>query len=160
MKCSDLFRWIVIAAFGGCGLKSLAAICGAFLATFQAHHDPVSLFSVVLDGVFAFVCIPVSLFAFLRKDRLVAIVLFGVAALMVFALLLSLPRQIGIWEWLSSRGPGQEEWIMVIGLPVAILSLYGPIYGAAWFFRLFLRATDRSVFRSPSTRALPKGRLR
>ena len=53
----------------------------------------------------------------------------------IFAEFISLPRQLGIYEFLARKMHDEPE-LAFIALPVFLIFLFGPIYAAAWFFRL------------------------
>ena len=76
-----------------------------------------------------------------RQYRKLFLVLGVVGAIAVFGLLMALPDQMGITEYVHHNLDTIDKmrahrWLDFLAGPFFLLCLFGPIYAAAWFYRL------------------------
>jgi len=123
---------LVIAASGCYGVYTLIDGILRALTREKAHWAGFWFFLVPFLLVYSGLFIAVAYFVFRRQYRHLCTLVSALAAVVVFAFLISLPKQFGFHEWL-------DTWIFspwaFIGLPLSLAALLIPFYGARWAFR-------------------------
>jgi hypothetical protein len=143
MKWKEIIRWTVILGSGAVGLCVLVGFVRELIHCIGDHSLGVALFLIPFTLLFAGVPLSISYFAFTRQYRPIVGIVATIGALIVWGLLMSLPRRLGMYEWpLRTK---EMPWLFLIELPLALLSLFGPFYAAGWFYRFCLRFADRHL---------------
>ena len=62
-----------------------------------------------------------------------------IGCVVLFSELSALPEQLGLFQFLDRRIMDGNHDLAFLGLPIALLILFCPIYVAAWFFRICYR---------------------
>lgn len=142
----EILRWIAIAVFGGFGVWASGS--GSYqVITHADGHWVGSLFALGFLVLFATPFYVVAYICFRRRYRELFTVLGVVAAIVVFGVLISLPRHLHVYEFFD-RHQRDMPWIVFLGLPVSLVCLFGPFYAAAWVLRLCRRLAQRPTMRS------------
>ena len=148
----ELLRWIAIFAGGGYGVRQLIYAVRHIL---QSNGDwPGLMFVLIVDLAVASPLLAVAYFCLRRQYRKLFVVVGIVGSLAVFAELSILPEQLGMFEFMERCVRQSHDWA-ILGMPLALLMLFGPIFAAAWFYRLCLRLAYPLPFgvERPRTRA-------
>jgi hypothetical protein len=149
----EILRWIAIVLFGGFGLWVL--LYSGYGVVVQSRGG--WLERLLLLGILAAFAVPplaIAYYCCCRQYRRIFIILGILSAIAVYVELMILPGQLGVHEFVARRiHNGEHEWAFV-GLPISLLFLFGPIYAAAWFYRLCHRlAYTPGEEQVPRTRA-------
>jgi hypothetical protein len=125
LNAKNTVRWLVIAASGCYGVYALIVGISHALTRDRVFAVPLLL---VCSGLF----IAVAYLVFRRQYRFPCTLVSALGALVVFGVLMSLPKRFGLYEW-------SETWIdspwAFIGLPLSLATLLVPFYGAHWAYR-------------------------
>jgi hypothetical protein len=143
-------RWIAIAVAGGYGVWQL--IC-AGRGVMQWNGDWFSLaFVLVFPLAIATPCLAVAYLCLRRLYRKLFLVVGVIGCMVVFAGLSALPGQLGIFQFME-RHERENRDLAIVFLPLGLLMLFGPIYAAAWFYRLCQGLAYPEMKKRPKTRA-------
>jgi len=96
-------------------------------AIFWLFHVP---FMLVFCGLF----ISTAIFIFRRQYRHLCTLVSALVAFVVFGLLITLPEQFGLHQFLDNLS-ADSPWMILIGLPVSFAALFIPFYAARWAYR-------------------------
>lgn len=143
----EVLRWCVIAASGGYGLWVLINVTWRIITRWEGGWFDV-IFFLIFPLILTAPCFAVAWFCLLRQYRKLFLVLGAVGAIVLFGLLLELPDQLGISKYFTGNLHNIDSirahpWKNVFAGPFFLLCLFGPIYGAAWFYRLCRNLADR-----------------
>jgi hypothetical protein len=148
---AEVVRWLVIAASGGCGIYCLCGTGQAAVAEWN-RSSAFFVFLLVLMAILATPCFAVAYIVWRRAYRKLLLVLGGVGALIIYGGLIMLPGQLGMHEFMV-RHVHEDYGFAFLALPVALLSLFVPIYAAAWFFRFCRRLASPGMATGPKRQA-------
>ena len=153
-RAKEIVRWAVIVASGGCGLWLLAEAARAcFHVRWRGEWFDLFIFSTLFLFVLAATApLSIAYICFRRQYRRLYLVLGVVGAVIVFGECMSLPDQLGIYR-IAGHPPHENPVFAVLGLPLALLFLFGPAYAAAWFYRICHRLAYPGTGGRPKTRA-------
>ena len=148
MKTStkEIIRWIAVTAFGGFGIWALVASSYSIL-THSKGDWLQAIFPLCFTVLFAAPFLVVASICFRRHYRELFSVLGVVGAVVVFGVLMSLPHRLHVFDFFR-RHEEDLPWVVVLGLPVSLICLFGPFYAAAWVLRLCRRLAQRPSIRS------------
>ncbi len=159
----EILRWAAIVGCGGCGAWLLFE--GGYGAV-RCNGDWFDLLSpIVFHALIAGPLLVVAYFCFRRRYRKLFLVLGAVGAIILFTVLASLPEQLGLHKYFRDNLGDIEKmharpWIDFLFLPFSLLSVFGPIIVAAWFYRFCYRLAyrrsdvgEKDGRRSPKTQA-------
>jgi hypothetical protein len=130
----EILRWGVIVACGGCGLwMLLSGVRGIVTSRNGSWFGLLLMLPIFILGVapllaVAYICLR-------RQYRKLFIVVGVIGSILVFGELMALPRQLGLDDYVVRRTL-DKPLLGLLGLPLGILFLFGPIYAAACFYRL------------------------
>jgi NADH:ubiquinone oxidoreductase subunit 5 (subunit L)/multisubunit Na+/H+ antiporter MnhA subunit len=151
----EILRWCVVAASGGYGAWQVVDVVWRVATRWKGGWFD-ALFVLLVPLLFAAPFLAVAYYCLRRQYRKLLLVLGAVGAVVLFGLLSMLPRQLGLFERMDAC-VRQNHAFAFFGLPLMLVVLLGPIYAAAWFFRLCQRLAYCRT-RSPEERATPKTR--
>jgi len=153
----EIVRWIAIVTCGGYGLWQLIhAGRRAVGMRWSGNWSDILGFVVVLMPLLvAAPSLAVSYICLRRQYRKLFVVIGMVGYIVVFAELSALPEQLGMFQFMDRHIHENHDYSF-LGLPFALLVIFGPIYAAAWFYRLCLRLAypDRPRTKTRVTRWL------
>ncbi len=139
-RTKEILRWIAIVVFGGFGIWT--SVCASCLVIMPTDSNLVgSLFALSFLVLFAAPFYAVAYTCLRRQYRELFNILGVVGAIVVFGVL-SLPNHWLLNEFFVQR-IDQSPWFAFLGLPVSLLCLFAPFYGATWFFRFCRHLTQR-----------------
>lgn len=142
----EISRWLAIIGLGGVGMWVFAAN-SYYVIT---HPDGGWLGMVWGLGFLVVLAAPFTLaacFCFRRQYQGLLHVLGVVGAILVFGVLVSLPCHLHLFEYLE-RHLRETPWHLIVGLPVGLVCLFGPVYAAVWVVRVCLRLARRHTVRA------------
>jgi hypothetical protein len=146
----EMLRWVVIVASGGYGLWQLIY---AGRGVMRWTGDWLALaFTLVFPLLVAAPFLAVAYICLRRQYRKLFLVLGVIGCIVVFAGLSALFEQLGMFQFMD-RQEHENRGLAFLFLPLVLLSLFGPIYAAAWFFRLCRRLAYPEMGKKPKTRA-------
>jgi hypothetical protein len=151
----EALRWLTIIAAGGYGLWQLADAARRVIRmqwTGDATDALAVVFVSMIPLLMAAPFLAVAYFCLRRQYRKLFLVLGVVGGVAVFFGLHALPRQLGAFEFLK-RHAHDDRGLGMLGLPLCLLMFFGPIYGAAWFYRLCDRLAYPGTPKRPKTQA-------
>jgi hypothetical protein len=150
----EILRWGVIAACGGYGVWQLVvAVRRCVGVRWNGDwYDGLAFFVLILPLLRAAPFLAMAYLCLCRQYRKLFLVLGVVGAIIVFWEFMSLPEQLGLYQLMDHR-IHEDHALTFLGLPLALLFLFGPAYAAAWFFRLCHRLAYPGTDRRPKTRA-------
>jgi hypothetical protein len=129
----EILRWTAIAVFGGFAVWLLA-----YSDYYVIKHSDGdwfgTFFALGFSGLCAAPFVAVAYICFRRQYRELFSVLGVVGAIVVFGVLTSLPNHWHVNEFFVRR-IDQSPAFAFLGLPVSLLCLFAPFYGATWFYR-------------------------
>lgn len=153
----EILRWLVIVTSGGYGVwQLLDASRRAIGMRWNGDWSDILGFIVPLMPLLvAAPFLAVSYICFRRQYRKLFIVLGVIGCIAVFAELSALPEQLGMFQFMDRHIHENHDYAF-LGLPLAFLVVFGPIYAAAWFYRLCQRLAypDRPKTKTRATRWL------
>ncbi len=132
----EILRWSAIVGFGGFGAWQL--IDGRY-GLMQWDGDWLGLllrltFNAIIAGPF----LAVAYFCFRRQYRRLFLVLGVVGAFALFVSLVTLPEKLGIEKYfhdgMNADRMLDQPWLGLIAMLYFLVSLFGPIVVAAWFY--------------------------
>ncbi len=142
----EVLRWATIAVFGGFGAWVLYTGGQCVVRNWDDGWFS-TLFVIFISLLISLPFLAVAYLCLQRQYRKIFLVVGIVGGILVFSVLISLPEWFGYHEYLRNHREPGNPWIGILGLPLSILFLFGPIYAAAWFFRLCYylayRGTDK-----------------
>jgi hypothetical protein len=142
----EILRWIAIIVFGGFGIWTSAS--GSYHVITHIDNDWFgSLFALGFLALFAAPFYVVAYICLRRHYRALFDVLGAVGAIVVFGVLIELPNHWHVNEFFVRR-INESQWFAFLGLPVSLLCLFVPFYGASWFLRYCHRLAQRPTPRS------------
>jgi hypothetical protein len=135
----EIVRWAVIAVCGGYGTWELCY--GRYGVLWWNGDWPSTLFLFGLHLLIAGPFLAVAYFCLRRQYRKLFLVLGVVGAVVLFGTLLMLPDRLGIGKYFHYNVATIDQmharpWLPFVALLYHLLSLFGPIVLAAWFYRL------------------------
>lgn len=146
----EILRWSVIAVSGGCGVWLLIE---AVRSVVHGHGDwVVALVEIGLSVLIAIPCFAVAYFCLRRQYRKLYPFLGMVGSIAIFAELSLLPEQLGVRQFLYRQIHENHFWAF-LGLLLALLIVFVPIYAAAWFYRFCHCLAYSEMGKKPKTRA-------
>lgn len=131
----EILRWAAIVAFGGFGLWMLISMAYPLFTNRSGSAFRV-FFMTLYFLVISLPSFAVVYYCFRREYRKIFLIVGLIGGIAVFAVLLRLPDWLGFHEYILNHKNPNETWIGILGLPLGLLFLFGPIFAAAWFFRL------------------------
>lgn len=133
----EILRWGVIAASGSCGIWQLIETGRRCIDMRWSGdgYDVLAFFVLIIPLFLATPCLAVTYICLRRQYRKLLLVLGGIGSLAIFVEASLLPEQLGLYQ-LVDRHIHENHDFAFLGLPLCLLMLFGPIYGATWFFRL------------------------
>jgi hypothetical protein len=133
----EILRLSVIAVSGGYGLWQLidAGRRAVGMRWSGDWSDILGFVVVLMPLLVAAPFLAVSYICLRRQYRKLLIVLGVVGCFALFVELSALPEQLGMFQFLDRHIHDNHEYAF-LGLPLGLLVLFGPIYAAAWFYRL------------------------
>ncbi len=153
----EALRWFVIVTSGGYGLWQLidAGRRAIGMRWSGDGSDVFGFFVILMPLLVAAPCLAVAYSCLRRQYRRLFIVLGVIGCLAIFVGLSTLPEQLGMFQFLDRQIHENHEYAF-LGLPFALLAVFGPIYVAAWFYRLCHRFAypDRPRTKTRATRWL------
>lgn len=150
IPAKEILRWVVIAAAGGCGLWQLVEAGRGVTRGNGSWFGSVVMLIVSLAIAAPFLA--VAYICFRRHYRQLFLVLGVVGCILIFAELSALPERSGICEFVSRRIDEHHEYAF-LGLPLALLLFFVPIYAAAGCYRLCHRLAYPGTAKKSRTRA-------
>jgi hypothetical protein len=133
MKLSQFLRWISICS--SIGLMLWIVLPSAL--HMAKHFDgnwPGMIFPILFLLCIAAIPVAVAYSIFRHQYRPVCSVICGIGAAIIFSVLISIPRQFGLYQttpyWLE-----QYPALGILGLPLSLFFLFAPFYLARWFHR-------------------------
>ncbi len=146
----ELLRWIAVVLAGGLGLWPLVDLGRVVL---RGNHSWLGfIFVAVVSLLIASPFFAVAYFCLRRQYRKIFLVVGIVGSIFVFGGLMTLPRQLGLFEYLV-RHERENPVYGLIGLPLALLALFGPAYAAGWFFQCCHNLAYPGKIPAPKTEA-------
>jgi hypothetical protein len=142
MNAKELLRWIAALTFGGLGIYALVEM----LPSLKRWDGGMLHLAVIIWMLCLCVVVPLMLAytIFRRRFHEVCSVLAMLGAILVWSVLIDLPRRLHWHEWFS--GSLMDSPILVFpSLGLSLLFLFGPFYGAAWFYRFCMRLAARHL---------------
>ena len=151
-----IFRWGVIASSGLFGVWQLIE-CGRGLLRWNGDWF-VFFVLLIFPLAIAAPCLAIAFFCLRRQYRKLFLILGFIGSIGIFWELTALPDQLGVFQY-SDRHPHEDHFLVILGLPLAFLFLFGPSFAAAWFFhwchRLSLPLPERTkIQKTQATRSL------
>jgi len=136
----ELLRWCVIAACSGFGVWQLVAAVWRIATQWEGGWFD-AFFLLIFPIVIAAPFFAVAYSCLRRQYRKIFLVLGIVGAVAVFGLLMALPEWLGIEKYFYDNMQSVDNmrarpWLDMLAGPFFLLCLFGPIYAAAWFYRL------------------------
>ncbi|MCE5269528.1 MAG: hypothetical protein LLG00_16755 [Planctomycetaceae bacterium] len=158
----EVARWIAIAVFGGLGLWLLSPVSYDIVQLCRGNIVA-SLLAIAFSALLASPFLAAAYLCYRRRYRKLFLVLGVVGCFAVYALLMALPAQLGLSEYVVHHHR-DHPWIGLLGLPAGLLLLFGPIYAAAWFYRVcsalaYDEPIGNSLWKPHSTKTRPTGWL-
>lgn len=148
-QAKEILRWAAIVLFGGYGVLQL--IEAGYLAA-ESPSDGFALEFSVFGGLFALPFLAVAYFCLRRQYRQLYLVLGAVGCLAIFVALSVLPTLLGVSEFIR-RHEQENHAFGIFFLPLVLLTLFVPVYAAAWFYRFCHRFAYPNADKKPKTRA-------
>jgi hypothetical protein len=150
----EILRWVVIVACGGCGIWLLIEAAHACISMRWSGDwfDLFALTTLLLLAIAAAAPLSVAYVCYRCQYRKLFLVLGVVGAVLVFGECMSLPDQLGISQFMV-RQTRENSAFAFLGLPLCLLFLFGPMYAAAWFYRVCHRLAYPGTGRRQKTRA-------
>ena len=145
-KGEEILRWTAIAVFGGFGAWVL--LYGGYSVIIRSNVNwPAAFFPLGFLVLLASPFLAVAYICFRRQYRELFSVLGVVGAIVVFEVLISMPFH---WHVLDSLAGLTEKSpvFAFLGLPVSLLCLFAPFYGATWFYRFCHRLAQPPILQS------------
>ena len=148
----EFLRWGSIVVFGGYGAWTFLTWGCSVVDGWNGNWLGV-LISLICPGLIAIPCLIIAYICFRRQYRKLFLLLGVVGCFVIYFELLSLPGQLGLYEYLDhdmhNMGAGRRsEWLSFIALPALLVFLFVPIYLAAWFFRICNRLAYPNILSS------------
>jgi hypothetical protein len=134
----EILRWCVIAASGGFGVWQLVDTVWHVATRWDGDWSDLLFCLILVPAVLVAPFLAVAYFCLRRQYRKLFLVLGGVGAIAIFFGLTALPRELHLHE-LMHRHIRENPGLAFLGLPLSLLSMFVPIFAAAWFFRLCQR---------------------
>jgi hypothetical protein len=147
----EILRWGVIIASGGYGVWQLFDAGRRIILRWNGDLFDV-LFLLLFPTIIAVPFLAVAYICLRRQYRKLFLVLGVIGSLVIFFELFFLPEQLGIFQFMD-RHTDENHSFAILGLPIILLSFFGPIYAAAWFFRFCHRLANPGMEKEPRTRA-------
>lgn len=140
MKCKILIRWLAITGLGGYGIYSLVHIFLNVLSQPGLDWAAFWLFDVPFIALFCGLFLAPTYFLLRQQYRHLCTFVSGLAAVIVFGFLISLPEHFGLFDRFSpprdlTLEPPWRILLIFVGLPLSIAALWIPFYSAGWTFR-------------------------
>ncbi len=130
----EILRWATIAVFGGFGAWVLYTGGQGVVRNWDGGWFS-TLFVIIISLLISLPFLAVAYFCLQRQYRKIFLVVGIVGGIFVYGVLISLPEKFGWFEFIDRHQPGNLG-VSLLALPLVILFIFGPIYAAAWFFRL------------------------
>ncbi len=146
----EMLRWVVIAASGGYGLWQLIE-AGRSVMRWNGSWFALA-FGLIFCLVIAAPFLAVAYLCLRRQYRKLFVVLGVVGCILIFVELSALPERLGMCEFVSHRIHENHDYAF-LALPFGLLLMFGPIYAAAWFYRLCYRLAYPGTGKKQKTRA-------
>ncbi|NLF08851.1 MAG: hypothetical protein GX594_12850 [Pirellulaceae bacterium] len=140
----EILRWAAIVAFGGFGLWMLVSMAHPLITDGSGSGFVVFavLFTIMVVSLPSF---GVAYYCFRREYRKIFLIVGLIGGIAVWGVLLKLPDWLGIYERVMDHKNPHNIWLGILGLPLSLLFLFGPIFAAAWFFRLCQKLAYRGT---------------
>jgi hypothetical protein len=137
---TEILRWCIIAASGGYGVWQLVYAGWRIATRWEGGWFDVFFF-LLFPTLVAAPFLAIAYICLRRQYRKLFLVLGVVGAVALFGLLMALPDQMGIAEYVHHNLDTIDKmrahrWLDFLAGPFFLLCLFGPIYAAAWFYRL------------------------
>ncbi len=129
----EVLRWATIAVFGGFGAWVLYTGGQCVVRNWDDGWFS-TLFVIFISLLISLPFLAVAYFCLQRQYRKIFLVVGVIGCIPVCFVLMSLPDKFGWFEFIDRHEPGSG--LSLLALPLVILFIFGPIYAAAWFFRL------------------------
>jgi hypothetical protein len=146
----NILRWLTIAAFGGYGIISLfeglVLMPDGLAARGAIYWFFILPFMLAYGGLF----VAVAYFVLRRQYRHLRTLTSVLAAVVVFALLTFLPRDLGLYEHFLARD--HSPWAIFLMLFLSLAALLLPFYGAGWTYRRVQAILSRFIPDHPPLR--------
>lgn len=146
----EILRWVVIAAACGCGLWPLFEAGRGVMRWNGSWLGLVFMLIVSLAIAAPFLAIAYTCLR--RQYRKLSLVFGVIGCILIFAELSALPEQLGIFQVMGQHIHGNHDYAF-LALPLGLLLMFGPIYAAAWFYRLCYRLAYPGTGKKQKTRA-------
>ena len=136
----EILRWCIIAASGGYGAWQLVYAGWRTATRWQGGWFDVFFF-LLFPMLVAAPFLAIAYICLRRQYRNLFLVLGVVGAVALFGLLMALPDHLGIERYFHDNVHDIDTmrahpWLDFLAGPFFLLCLFGPIYAAAWFYRL------------------------
>lgn len=138
----EVLRWLAIVASVGFALWTSTPSLIRIATRFDGNWISLAFgfgFIALLTAPFyivAYIC-------FIRKYRELYRVLGIVGAIVIFGILISLPSDLHLYEFLS-RYHKEMPWTLIIGIPISLFCLIGPFYAASLFIHMCNRKAQHT----------------
>lgn len=141
-KLKQILRWLTIAIFSGVGGYLLVTSLWSIVTHFN-HDWGFTIAMVALTLLVSGIPLAEAYFTFRRYFQELVSLAAMTGAIVVWWLCISLPQYFGVLRFLKLPPDHHWSWLGILGLPVCLFLLFGPIYAAVWFYRACLRISDR-----------------
>ena len=152
MYAKEILRWSAVVLCGGYGLWQLLDARRGAVAAWNGNWLD-ALFLLVFPLAVAAPLLAVAYICLRRQYPKLFLVLGVIGCVVLFSELSALPEQLGLFQFLDRRIMDGNHDLAFLGLPIALLILFCPIYVAAWFFRICYRLAYPGTGKRPKTRA-------
>jgi hypothetical protein len=137
---TETARWTAILLCGGC-VAWMSLEMGRDLV--RHWNELISLLTLFIWVSLASPFLAAMYYCFRREYRKLYLVLGVIGALVIYIELLLLPDQFGVNMFIDRRIHDSPYNLLI--MPFVLLSIFIPIYAAAWFYRVCQRLAYRGV---------------
>jgi hypothetical protein len=142
-----LLHWCVIVACSGLGVWQLVDAVWRITTRWEGGWLDV-FFMLVFPVIVAIPLLAIAYICMRRQYRKLFLVLGVVGAVAVCGLLMALPDWLGIEKYFHDNLQSVDKmrarpWLDMLAGPFYLICLFGPIFAAAWFYRLCRRLAYR-----------------
>jgi hypothetical protein len=140
-KLMQSLRWIAILAC--LGLSAWIVIPSGMHMARRFDGDWLGIIFLILF-LLCISAFPLAIAYFIYRHQYhsVCSVICGIASVVIFGLLLSLPSRFELYREMN-QWFDHYPFLAIVALPVALAFLFGPYYLATWFYHFSLRLLDR-----------------
>jgi hypothetical protein len=157
----EILRWAAIALCGGYGVWNLFQMGAGIVRRWNGDWFG-TILALAFLLLFVSPFLAVAVICWRRRYHQLFLVIGVIGTLAIFGLLNALPEWFGMFEFFRSME--SDSPLASIGFPVGfvevplvLLSVFAPIYAAAWFFRFCHDLAQRTA---PGGNAAPRPRTR